>query len=189
MLRNKIMASVIASTLFFSGSTAHAFFKPKDIDTEQSQDVKVQPLIRADKEQLDRVYRVKEYLGISGVADHQAYIQLGAVIDKTFDKKIYEKLSTYNDIEDKVGFLTYLNAVVAKKGLRVHLNSNFALELNEEERKYIDTVYTAYLVVLYERTKGLDDKAKRIEFDKMQREAPFEFYESDYEKVRSFMAE
>lgn len=141
------------------------------------------------KKAIERLWTLKQTYGISGVDDHvNAHHEHEPNIKQ---EQLVKVLEGFKEIEDKIAFLSSYNKLLQDPE-HVHVNHNFNGNFSDEDKKYIDSLYVAYLYQLNERTKDLDlekDTEKlKVELNKMGRETPYEYWVDDLKKVRASLA-
>lgn len=177
MLNNRLSISIVMACALMTGNMAFAT-TTKPVSTLADQEIGT----HLTDAQIDRVYQLKQSLGISSASDHKKHFTHNTTVDKSLITDLHKVLKKYDDIGDKLAIITGINNKLEKG--HIHVNHNFALKMSERDQKYVDVIYTAYLFTLYERTKGMSGTALKAEFNKIEREVPFEFYEADLEKIR-----
>lgn len=178
-----LAAMVFATVLPFSANATKP--TPPELPTKTETQVDSEDFKKA----IERLWTLKQTYGISGVDDHvNAHHEHEPNIKH---EQLVKVLEGFKEIEDKVAFLSSYNKLLQDPE-HVHMNHNFNGNFSDEDKKYIDSLYVAYLYQLNERTKDLDlekDTEKlKVELNKMGRETPYEYWVDDLKKVRASLA-
>lgn len=142
-------------------------------------------IFRIDPAKIERLSEVKATLGISGIADHDVKAEYGKELNAEFAERVKTKLATLKDIQEKYAFLMAINSVFKIDFLQI--NRNFPFNWTANEKQFLDAVYTAYLSLVFNDTKGKSQAEIEYVIKELERKAPFKLYDADLKKVEAYL--